>query len=74
MTQTATAEVIEISDQLVIKEFNIQEITAANVAMMEKQILEIPETTETKDQYDAAYRFNVDAKKLLPRIEERRHL
>lgn len=59
-------------DQLIIKEFGIQEITAANIALMEKQILEIPEKPETKEQYDDARRFNIDAKKLLPRIEERR--
>ena len=66
------AQVIDMQDQLIIKEFGIEEITTANIALMEKQILEIPEKPETKEQYDAAYRYNVDAKKLLPRIEERR--
>lgn len=67
-----SAKVIDIQDQLIIKEFGIEEITAANIALMEKQILEIPERPETKAQYDDARRFNVDAKKLIPRIEERR--
>lgn len=62
----------EMQDQLIIKEFGIEEITSANIKLMEKQILEIPEKPETKEQYENAYRFNVDAKKLLPRIEERR--
>lgn len=68
----SAAQVIDRQDQLIIKEFGIEEITTANIALMEKQILEIPEKPETKEQYDASYRFNVDAKKLLPRIEERR--
>ena len=66
------AQVIDMQDQLIIKEFGIEEITTANIALMEKQIREIPEKPETKEQYDNAYRYNVDAKKLLPRIEERR--
>ena len=68
----ATSKVIDMQDQIIIKEFGIEEITAANIALMEKQILEIPEKPETKEQYDDARRFNIDAKKLLPRIEERR--
>lgn len=71
-TVEKVAEVIEIQDQIIVKEFGIQELTAANIAVMEKQILEIPEKPETKKQYDSAYRYNVDAKKFLPRIEERR--
>lgn len=67
-----SAQVINIQDQLIVKEFGIEEITAANIALMEKQILEIPEKPETKEQYDDARRFNIDAKKLIPRIEERR--
>lgn len=66
------AEIVEIQDQIMVKEFGIEELAAANIVLMEKQILEIPEHPETKEQYDAAYRYNVDAKKLLPRIEERR--
>ena len=64
--------IIEVQDQLMVKEFGIEELTASNVLMMEKQIREIPEKPETKEQYQSAYQFNVDAKKLLPRIEDRR--
>lgn len=71
-TVEKVTEIIDIQDKIMVKEFGIKELTAANVALMEKQILEIPEKPETKDQYDDAYRFNVDAKKLIPRIESRR--
>jgi hypothetical protein len=71
-TAEKVQNVIEIQDQLMVKEFGIEELTASNVLLMEKQILEIPEKPETKEQYDNAYRFNVDAKKILPRIEKRR--
>lgn len=74
MTQAEekTPEITNIQDAIITAEFGIQELTTANIALMEKQILEIPEKPETKEQYDNAYRYNVDAKKLLPRIEERR--
>lgn len=71
-TMSEAAEVIQMQDQVMVKEFGIEELTAKNIDLMQKQILEIPENPETKDQYESAYRFNVDAKKLLPRIEERR--
>lgn len=65
-------DVSEIKYQLVVNDFGIQEITTGNIALMKSQILEIPEKPETKEQYQVAYQFNLDAKKLLPRIEERR--
>ena len=71
-TAEKVQDVIEIQDQLMVKEFGIEELTAANILLMEKQIREIPEKPENKKQYQSAYQFNVDAKKLLPRIEERR--
>lgn len=66
------AKVIQLDDQLMVKEFDIQEITEKNLSLMKKQILEIPETPKSKEQYDKAYRFHVDSKALLPRIEDRR--
>jgi len=71
-TAEEVQKVSEIQDQLIVKEFGIQEITTGNIALMKSQILEIPEKPETKEQYQSAYQFNVDAKKLLPRIEDRR--
>jgi hypothetical protein len=56
----------------IIKEFNIQEITADNLALMEKQILEIPETPEDKTQYESVKEMHISAKKLPKLIEDRR--
>lgn len=69
--ETATAEVIPM-DQLIIKEFDIEEITATNLALMKKQILTIPEKPETPKQYNSVKDMHIQAKKILPRIEERR--
>ena len=71
-TATKVNEIVDIQDAIMVHDFGIEELTASNVLLMEKQIREIPEKPETKEQYQAAYQFNVDAKKLLPRIEERR--
>lgn len=71
-TAEKVKEIVDIQDEIMVTEFKIEELTAANIKLMEKQILEIPENPETKAQYDDEYRFNVDAKKLIPRIEERR--
>lgn len=61
-----------VQDEILVKEFGIEQLAVQNVLLMKKQILEIPENPETKEQYESARKFNVDAKKLLPRIEERR--
>jgi len=50
----------------------IAEITASNLALMESQILDIPETPENKDQYSTARDMHIQAKKILPLIETRR--
>ena len=60
------------AEQTMIEKFNIQEITKVNIDLMKKQILEIPECPENKEQYDKVYRYHVDSKSLLPKIEDRR--
>lgn len=69
---TSTAKVIDMKDQSIIKEFNIAEITDSSLATMKKQILAIPEMPEDSKQYNSVKEMHIQAKKILPRIEERR--
>ena len=65
-------KVIPMDESLVLKEFDIQEITETNLGIMKDQILEIPEMPEDREQYGRVKDMHIQAKKLLPRIEERR--
>jgi hypothetical protein len=72
MTAATTAQPIKIDEHMAIKEFNMHEITESNLAAMKEQILAIPELPETKEQYTSVRDMNIQAKRLLPKIEERR--
>lgn len=52
--------------------FGIKELTESNLMLMKEQILEIPETPETAEQYNTVKGMHIQSKKLLPKIETRR--
>jgi len=63
---------METAEKNEVVPLGIVEITESNLKLMKEQILEIPETPENKEQYATARDMHIQAKKVLPRIEERR--
>jgi len=55
-----------------IAPLGIKELVKSNLDLMKKQVLDIPETPEDKDQYSIVRDMHIQAKKILPLIETRR--